>query len=180
MSCNGIGTLEYLAPEQLASDYGLFVVPQSEVGDDTTDIIIESAIFDPVSIRRTAFRYALRSEASQRFEKGQEHRMARLGADRTAALIARWGGGRVATGVVDAICSDHQPHEPDAKSAPFASTQPGMSTLETLLPLVLRLADEQVVPMHTALELVTSRPAGILGIGAMPGQSRAVRAKWPR
>ena len=35
-----------------------------------------SAIFDPVSIRRTAFRYALRSEASLRFEKGQEHRLA--------------------------------------------------------------------------------------------------------
>jgi phenylalanyl-tRNA synthetase beta chain len=73
----------------------------SEVGDETTNIIIESAIFDPVSVRRTAFRYALRSEASQRFEKGQEHRMARLGADRTAALITRWGGGRIATGVVD-------------------------------------------------------------------------------
>lgn len=79
----------------------------SEVGDETTNIIIESAIFDPVSVRRTAFRYALRSEASQRFEKGQEHRMARLGADRTAALIARWGGGRVATGVVDT-----QPEDP--------------------------------------------------------------------
>ena len=36
---------------------------------------------DPVSVRRTAFRYSLRSEASLRFEKGQEHRMARLGAD---------------------------------------------------------------------------------------------------
>ncbi len=36
--------------------------------------IVESAIFDPVSVRRTAFRYALRSEASLRFEKGQEHR----------------------------------------------------------------------------------------------------------
>ena len=73
----------------------------SEVGDATTDVIIESAIFDPVSVRRTAFRYALRSEASLRFEKGQEHRMARLGADRTAALIRRWAGGRVARGVVD-------------------------------------------------------------------------------
>jgi phenylalanyl-tRNA synthetase beta chain len=73
----------------------------SEVGDETHDIIIESAIFDPVSVRRTAFRYSLRSEASLRFEKGQEHRMARLGADRTAALIQRWGGGRIAVGVVD-------------------------------------------------------------------------------
>ena len=73
----------------------------SEVSESTSNVVIESAIFDPVSVRRTAFRYALRSEASLRFEKGQEHRMARLGADRTAALIARWGGGRVATGVVD-------------------------------------------------------------------------------
>ena len=73
----------------------------SEVGDATTDVIVESAIFDPVNIRRTAFRYALRSEASLRFEKGQEFRMARLGADRTAALIAAWAGGRVAPGVVD-------------------------------------------------------------------------------
>ena len=81
----------------------------SEVSDETVNVIIESAIFDPVSIRRTAFRYALRSEASQRFEKGQEHRMARLGADRTAVLIARWGGGRVSTGVVDTQ-PDAPPH----------------------------------------------------------------------
>jgi phenylalanyl-tRNA synthetase beta chain len=73
----------------------------SEIGEGTTDVVIESAIFDPVSIRRTAFRYALRSEASLRFEKGQEHRLARLGADRTARLIADWAGGRVAAGAVD-------------------------------------------------------------------------------
>ena len=73
----------------------------SEIRPATTDVIVESAIFDPVSIRRTAFRYALRSEASLRFEKGQEHRLARLGADRTARLTAEWAGGRVMAGVVD-------------------------------------------------------------------------------
>jgi phenylalanyl-tRNA synthetase beta chain len=73
----------------------------SEVSDATREVIIESAIFDPVSIRRTAFRYALRSEASLRFEKGQDHALAAMGADRTAALISRWAGGRVAVGVVD-------------------------------------------------------------------------------
>jgi phenylalanyl-tRNA synthetase beta chain len=73
----------------------------SEVGPETTEVVIESAIFDPVSIRRTAFRYALRSEASLRFEKGIEPRLARLGADRTARLIADWAGGIVAPGVVD-------------------------------------------------------------------------------
>ena len=73
----------------------------SEVSDTTRDVIVESAIFDPVSIRRTAFRYALRSEASLRFEKGQEFRLARLGADRAAQLIVEWAGGSVARGVVD-------------------------------------------------------------------------------
>ena len=69
---------------------------ESEVvrGDDRRHR--RSAIFDPVSIRRTAFRYGLRSEASLRFEKGQEFRLARIGADRTARLIAEWAGGDVA------------------------------------------------------------------------------------
>ena len=73
----------------------------SEIGEATTEVVVESAIFDPISIRRTAFRYALRSEASLRFEKGQEFRLARLGADRTARLIAEWAGGEVAPGAVD-------------------------------------------------------------------------------
>ncbi|MDQ3937147.1 MAG: phenylalanine--tRNA ligase subunit beta [Chloroflexota bacterium] len=73
----------------------------SEVGPTTSAVIIESAVFDPVSIRRTAQRYGLRSEASARFEKGQESRLALLGANRTAQLIAAWAGGRPARGVVD-------------------------------------------------------------------------------
>ena len=73
----------------------------SEVSDTTADVIIESAVFDPVSIRRTAFRHALRSEASLRFEKGQESRLARIGADRVAELLAAWAGGAVAAGRVD-------------------------------------------------------------------------------
>ncbi|HEX2470176.1 MAG TPA: phenylalanine--tRNA ligase subunit beta [Candidatus Limnocylindrales bacterium] len=81
----------------------------SEIGPGTTDVAIESAIFDPVSIRRTAFRYGLRSEASLRFEKGQEHRMARLGADRTARLIREWAGGDVAVGAVDTDPSEPAP-----------------------------------------------------------------------
>lgn len=82
---------------------------ESEITDATTDVVIESAIFDPVSIRRTAFRYALRSEASLRFEKGQEHRLARIGADRTARLIAAWAGGTVATGAVDTNPTELEP-----------------------------------------------------------------------
>ena len=74
---------------------------ESEISPQTKDVVVESAIFDPISIRRTAFRYGLRSEASLRFEKGQEHRLAKLGADRTARLITEWAGGEVAVGAVD-------------------------------------------------------------------------------
>lgn len=81
----------------------------SEVSGGTTDVVVESAIFDPISIRRTAFRYALRSEASLRFEKGQEFRLARIGADRTAQLIALWAGGQVAPGRVDTSPLEPEP-----------------------------------------------------------------------
>ena len=58
-------------------------------------VVVESAIFDPVSIRRTAFRYALRSEASLRFEKGQEHRLARMRRRPDGAADPRLGRRRV-------------------------------------------------------------------------------------
>ena len=73
----------------------------SEVGEGTTEVIVESAIFDPVNIRQTAFRYALRSDASLRFEKGIESRLARIGADRAARLVSEWAGGTIALGAVD-------------------------------------------------------------------------------
>jgi phenylalanyl-tRNA synthetase beta chain len=81
----------------------------SEVSGATTEVVVESAIFDPISIRRTAFRYALRSEASLRFEKGQEFRLARIGADRTAQLVAAWAGGVVAAGRVDTAETEPRP-----------------------------------------------------------------------
>jgi phenylalanyl-tRNA synthetase beta chain len=81
----------------------------SEITDATTEIAIESAVFDPVSIRRTGHRYALRSEASLRFEKGQESRLARIGADRVAQLTLAWAGGSVARGRIDTAPTEPTP-----------------------------------------------------------------------
>lgn len=66
--------------------------------------------------------------------------------------------------VIQAICSDHQPHEADAKLAPFCSTQPGISALETLLPLTLRLHEEDKLSILECIQRVTSGPADILGL----------------
>jgi dihydroorotase len=70
------------------------------------------------------------------------------------------------SGVISAICSDHQPHEPDAKLAPFAEAEPGISGLETLLPLTLRLVDEGMLTLADAVALLTQKPADILGVDA--------------
>lgn len=70
----------------------------SEVTAATKSVVIESAIFAPTSVRRTAQRHNLRSEASHRFERGQERQLAVLGADQVAALITSWAGGVVCRG----------------------------------------------------------------------------------
>ena len=70
----------------------------SEVSTSTTSVIIESAIFAPTSVRRSAQRHSLRSEASHRFERGQERRLAALGADQVAALLTEWAGGVARSG----------------------------------------------------------------------------------
>ena len=70
----------------------------------------------------------------------------------------------LADGSLAAICSDHQPHEIDAKLAPFADTQAGVSALETLLALSLRLVEEEVLPLAAAIGRVTHAPARILGL----------------
>ncbi len=70
----------------------------------------------------------------------------------------------LARGGISAICSDHQPHQADAKLAPFPLTEPGISALETLLPLTLRLVDEGVLTLPQAVARLTCEPATILGL----------------
>lgn len=80
----------------------------------------------------------------------------------------------IADGVVSVICSDHQPHEKDAKNGPFAETEAGISGLETLLPLTLALVGENVIDLSSALACITVNPARILGLSSgtlTPGSS---------
>jgi dihydroorotase len=72
----------------------------------------------------------------------------------------------VVNGVIDAICTDHQPHDSDAKQAPFASTEAGISGLETYLPLCLRLSQQTSLSTVDLIKKITCSPAGILNINA--------------
>ncbi len=70
------------------------------------------------------------------------------------------------SGTFQAICSDHQPHEPDAKMGPFPATEPGISGLDSLLPLALRLVEESVLTLPELIRRLTCGPARILGLPA--------------
>ncbi len=70
----------------------------------------------------------------------------------------------VESGVISSICSDHQPHELDAKVAPFPATEPGISGLETLLPLTLKLVENNKLSLNTAIASITCNPAITLGL----------------
>jgi len=68
--------------------------------------------------------------------------------------------------IINAICSDHQPHEAEAKLSPFSMASAGISGLDTLLPLSLRFAEEMDMDLITILSYLTDKPAAILGIDA--------------
>jgi dihydroorotase len=72
----------------------------------------------------------------------------------------------LADGSINAICSDHQPHDADAKLGAFPETEPGMSALETLLPLMLALVEQQVISLAQGIAALGWHPAQILGLKA--------------
>ena len=73
----------------------------SEVSDATVNILFEAANFNPASIRRTSTRFKLRSEASNRFEKGLSPELPLHALRRATQLLAQLGDGDVAQGIID-------------------------------------------------------------------------------
>jgi len=74
---------------------------ESEIGFASSNLLIESAWFDPISVRRTSKALGLRTEASYRFERGCDPEMAEMASRRAADLIQQLAGGDVLAGVVD-------------------------------------------------------------------------------
>jgi dihydroorotase len=70
----------------------------------------------------------------------------------------------IADGTLDSICSHHQPHNLAAKLDVFSETEPGLSSLETLLPLTLKLVKNNCLSLANALACLNSKPATILGL----------------
>ncbi len=90
---------------------GVFGGLHSGVTESTTNIFIESAYFDPVSIRKTAKRHGLSTDASFRFERGVDPNIADYALRRAVILILEIAGGQVTSDLIDLYpkkIEDHQ------------------------------------------------------------------------
>ncbi len=104
------GTVRQLTPDMLViadakapqAVAGVMGGADSEVGEGTSRIFLESACFHPVSIRRTSRALGLVTEASQHFQRGADPEMAVYAIDRAAMLMQELAGARIAPGLLDA------------------------------------------------------------------------------
>ncbi|WP_306532680.1 phenylalanine--tRNA ligase subunit beta [Geobacter sp.] len=80
---------------------GIMGGENSEIRQDTANILLESAYFNPSAIRRTSKRLGLHTESSHRFERGADVDILLTALDRAASLIAELAGGEIARGAID-------------------------------------------------------------------------------
>ncbi|WP_066217661.1 phenylalanine--tRNA ligase subunit beta [Formosa haliotis] len=80
---------------------GVFGGEQSGVTENTTNIFLESAYFNPVSVRKTAKRHALNTDASFRFERGIDPNLTEYALKRAALLIIELAGGEISSDIID-------------------------------------------------------------------------------
>ncbi|MCB2191230.1 MAG: phenylalanine--tRNA ligase subunit beta [Deltaproteobacteria bacterium] len=116
----------------------------SEVTEGTTTVLIESAFFDPLTIRRTSKRLGLSTEASYRFERGIDLEGCAIAGSRAALLMDQLAGGEVAAGIIDVYPSPYQ-----APSIP-------LSISRTARYLGLPLTKDKVVGQLESLGLTVS------------------------
>jgi phenylalanyl-tRNA synthetase beta chain len=104
------GTLFICDGKEPVAIAGVMGGVDSEVSDKTQNVLIESAYFDPATIRKTAKEQMLQSDASYRFERGVDPQLQRVAAERAAELMAEIAGGTI----VDA-CTDKHPIKTESK-----------------------------------------------------------------
>lgn len=102
------GTLFICDDERPVAIAGVMGGLNSEVSDETTDILIESAYFDPGCVRKTAKEQTLQTDASYRFERGIDPTIQAQAAQRAAELIQEIAGGEIAEELVDVHPVKHE------------------------------------------------------------------------
>jgi phenylalanyl-tRNA synthetase beta chain len=125
----------------------------TEINEQTTDVLIESAYFKPTNIRRTSKALALRTESSYRFERGADIGITDWASQRCAQLILEMAGGQLAQGAVDAY---PRPAEPQPVTLRFQKTNELLG---------IEIAAAQQIKLLASLGLESSQPG--------EGESRA-------
>jgi phenylalanyl-tRNA synthetase beta chain len=104
------GTLFICDGKEPVAIAGVMGGVDSEVSNQTQNVLIESAYFDPTTIRKTAKEQMLQSDASYRFERGIDPQLQRIAAERAAELMVEIAGGTM----LDA-CTDEHPIKTESK-----------------------------------------------------------------
>jgi len=128
----------------------------SEIENITTRVLIESAYFNPISIRKTAKRLGLNTDASHRFERGVDPDGTLTAVNRAAQLMAKIAGGRLVDGIID----EHPlPSEPKAITLSIDKTNRHLGTQLSQPEIVKHLKSiEFKVEMKDADSLVATPP----------------------
>jgi phenylalanyl-tRNA synthetase beta chain len=83
----------------------------TEINDQTVDVLLESAYFNPTNVRRTSKTLGIRTDASYRFERGADIGVCDYASQRAVQLILQTAGGKLADGVVDAYPAPASPKQ---------------------------------------------------------------------
>lgn len=156
----------------------------SEVSDQTVNVLLESARFDPLCIRRTARALAMHSESSYRFERGLDPQLAVRASLRAAQLMVETAGGELADGIVTAGTGTVLPRRLSLRLARVASLLGVDFPVEQVVQALHRLGlkpelsgshVEVTVPSHR-LDLnieadLVEEVARVLGYGRIPTRS---------
>ncbi len=175
-------------PEKGIGIAGVMGGENSEVKDNTTDVLIEAAHFNPVSIRRTSKHLGLSTEASRRFERGADPSMPPIAAARCAYLIQKHGGGRILAGGVDtyphAIRPKYVEMRPSRASHLLGINVSSDTAKETLEALTMRVEEKNAdllkvqVPMFRHYDIerevdLIEEVARIIGYNKVPDAQRS-------
>ncbi|HET9109753.1 MAG TPA: phenylalanine--tRNA ligase subunit beta [Ktedonobacterales bacterium] len=135
---------------------GIFGGARVEVSDETTNLILEAAHWNPANIRRTSQALALRTEAGSRFEKNPDITLTTVALDRAAQIITQMGGGQVAPGYAD-----------------FYAAKPVQRVIDFDLGQVSWLTNMTVTPTEAINALKTLG----FGVEELPSDGSAVRLR---
>jgi len=140
--------------ERAVAIAGVMGGKESEISSSTVDVLLESAQFDPVSIRRTARRLALSSDSSYRFERGVDHDTVDWASRRAIQLMVDLAGGKPMKGVIDV--SSPKPARAVAKVRPArVSRVLGLSVAPARIREILAGLGAQVAGSDDALEVTS-------------------------